>query len=70
MIITLGWAYPWWKTSLYRLKTNDMRFGDQPFRFEGSAASLYVPFATVWIGVALIVAAAAMAEIYGPVAMC
>lgn len=58
MIFTLGWAYPWWKTSLFRLKTNDMRFGDVPFRFEGSAASLYAPFATVWIGAVLIFAGA------------
>ncbi len=58
LLPTLGWAYPWLRVGLNRHMTNDMRFGQHPFHFRGSAAPLYAPFATVWIAGALIVAAA------------
>lgn len=59
LLPTLGWAYPWLRVGLNRHMTNDMRFGQHPFHFRGSAGPLYVPFATVWISGALIVAVAA-----------
>ena len=57
LVPTLGWAYPWLRVGLNRHITNDMRFGQHPFHFRGSAAPLYMPFATVWVGGAIIVAA-------------
>ncbi len=59
LLPTLGWAYPWLRVGLNRHITNDMRFGQHPFHFRGSAAPLYLPFATVWIASALIIVAAA-----------
>ncbi len=56
LVPTLGWAYPWLRVGLNRHITNDMRFGQHPFHFRGSAAPLYLPFATVWIGGAVIIA--------------
>ncbi len=56
LVPTLGWAYPWLRVGLNRHITNDMRFGQHPFHFRGSAAPLYLPFATVWIGGAVLFA--------------
>ncbi len=56
LLPTLGWAYPWLRVGLNRHITNDMRFGQHPFHFRGSAAPLYLPFATVWIAGAVIIA--------------
>lgn len=55
LLPTLGWAYPWLRVGLNRHITNDMRFGQHPFHFRGSAAPLYLPFATVWIGGVVII---------------
>ena len=41
---------PWRATKLQRLLSNDMRFGNRPFRFEARSGPLYGRFAIVWIG--------------------
>lgn len=51
---TLGWATPWRATRLQRILTDDMRFGDRPFRFTGSSGPLYGPFAILWLGALVI----------------
>jgi uncharacterized membrane protein YjgN (DUF898 family) len=51
---TLGWATPWRATRLQRMLTDDMRFGDRPFRFTGTSGPLYGPFAILWFGVLVI----------------
>ena len=48
--LTLGWIMPWRAARLQRLLSNDMRFGDRPFRCEARSGPLYGPFAIVWIG--------------------
>lgn len=53
--LTLGWATPWRATKLQRMLTDDMRFGDRPFRFTGSARPLYGPFAILWVGVLVVI---------------
>ena len=52
---TFGWIIPWRSMYLQRILTNDTRFGDRAFSFEGSAARLYKRFAVLWAGVASIV---------------
>jgi uncharacterized membrane protein YjgN (DUF898 family) len=46
---TLGWILPWRTMALRRRLTSAMHFGSVPFRFEGSAGSLYGPFTAVWL---------------------
>jgi uncharacterized membrane protein YjgN (DUF898 family) len=59
--LTLGWIMPWRATKLQRELSNDMRFGNRPFRFEARSGPLYGPFAILWIGsVFLFVAAGAI----------
>jgi uncharacterized membrane protein YjgN (DUF898 family) len=48
--LTLGWVLPWRAAKLQRLLSNDMRFGDRPFRCEARSGPLYGPFAIVWFG--------------------
>lgn len=48
---TLGWVVPWRATKLQRRLTDDMNFGDQPFRFSGSSGPLYKRYAIRWFGV-------------------
>jgi uncharacterized membrane protein YjgN (DUF898 family) len=47
---TLGWIMPWRATKLQSLLSNDMRFGNRPFRFEARSGPLYGRFAIAWIG--------------------
>ena len=54
--LTLGWIAPWRTTKLQGLLTNDMRFGNRPFRFEASSGPLYPRFAGLWLGSLLVVA--------------
>lgn len=58
---TLGWATPWRATKLQRMLTDDMRFGDRPFRFTGSSGPLYGPFAILWVGALVIVVVTGLA---------
>jgi uncharacterized membrane protein YjgN (DUF898 family) len=47
---TLGWIIPWRSTKLQGLLTNDMRFGNRPFRFDALSGPLYPRFVGLWIG--------------------
>jgi uncharacterized membrane protein YjgN (DUF898 family) len=47
---TLGWIMPWRATKLQRIVSNEMRFGNRPFRFDARSGPLYGPFAILWIG--------------------
>lgn len=47
---TAGWIMPWRSNLLYRAMTNDMRFGNRPFRYAGQAGPLYPPYVVSWIG--------------------
>lgn len=48
--LTGGWLHPWRTNFLYRNITNDTRFGDRPFSYDGQAGPLYPPFALAWVG--------------------
>jgi uncharacterized membrane protein YjgN (DUF898 family) len=48
--VTLGWITPWRATKLQSLISNDMRFGDRPFRFTARSGPLYGSFALLWVG--------------------
>ena len=48
--LTLGWIIPWRATRLQTRLTNDMRFGNRPFRFAAPAGPLYPRFVFLWIG--------------------
>lgn len=56
LVLTLGWASPWRTTKLQGLITNDMKFGNRPFRFTASAGPLYGPFALLWLSAIVIFA--------------
>jgi uncharacterized membrane protein YjgN (DUF898 family) len=55
--LTLGWSTPAMNTELQQRIMRDMRFGDVPFTFRGSAGPLYPAYALCWFGavVALII---------------
>jgi uncharacterized membrane protein YjgN (DUF898 family) len=55
---TLGWIMPWRATKLQGLLSNDMRFGNRPFRFLARSGPLYGRFAVAWIGTVLLFVAA------------
>lgn len=48
-LVSLGWTYPWTNAKLTGSLTNDLRFGDRRFAFEGSARPLYRRFAVIWL---------------------
>jgi uncharacterized membrane protein YjgN (DUF898 family) len=50
IVPTLGWSLPWMQVKLQKILTDDMRFGNQPFHFNGSAKELYKRFAVPWFG--------------------
>lgn len=54
LVASLGWASPWRTTKLQGLITNDMKFGNRPFRFDASSGPLYLPFAVLWFSTILI----------------
>ena len=47
--LTLGWILPWRTVALRRKLVSVMHFGSVPFRFEGSAGPLYLPFFFLWL---------------------
>jgi uncharacterized membrane protein YjgN (DUF898 family) len=55
---TLGWIIPWRATKLQGRLSNDMRFGNRPFRFLARSGPLYGRFAVAWIGTILLFVAA------------
>ena len=48
-ILSLGMAYPVYRTRLQRYRTTHTFFGDRRFRFEGRAAELMRPWLLAWI---------------------
>lgn len=48
--VTVGWFAPWRATKLQEIITNNMRFGDRPFKFTATSGPLYGPFALMWFG--------------------
>jgi len=52
--LTLGWISPWRSARLQKLITDDMRFGNRPFQFTGTAGPLYSRFFVLWFGAILI----------------
>ena len=65
-LITLGWAMPWRRVKLYRIVTEDMRFGDRPFRFTGTSGPLYKRYAITWaILVSVLVLPALLLWLFG-----
>ena len=60
--LTFGWIMPWRTTKLQSLLTNDMRFGNRPFRFAARSGPLYGRFALLWVGsILLLLAVSAIA---------
>lgn len=47
-VVTLGWSTPAMNLMLENRIINEMRFGDQPFRFAGGAGPLYSRYAVCW----------------------
>lgn len=63
VIILLGlvlglWVLPWRSNKLQRTLTNDMRFGDRPLTYSGTAGPLYKRYLYAWFGSALVYLAA------------
>ncbi|MEQ1670813.1 MAG: DUF898 family protein, partial [Hyphomicrobium sp.] len=52
------WVLPWRANKLQAAITNDMRFGDRPLTYSGTAGPLYKRYLFAWGGNALIFAAA------------
>lgn len=48
--LTLGWAYPWRQVKLYKALTDETRFGDRNFAFDGNSKPLMKAFAVLWLG--------------------
>lgn len=57
-LLTLGWATPAMNRMLEDRLINEMRYGDQPFRFAGGAGPLYGRYALCWILTVLVLAPA------------
>jgi uncharacterized membrane protein YjgN (DUF898 family) len=62
-IVVAALIAPWRSNKLTGRITRDMRFGDTPFDFVGTARPLYARFVARWAGV-LLLAVATMAAIY------
>jgi uncharacterized membrane protein YjgN (DUF898 family) len=54
-IFTLGWSTPAMNVELQQRITRDMRFGETPFTFKGSAGRLYPAYALCWFLVTIMV---------------
>jgi uncharacterized membrane protein YjgN (DUF898 family) len=55
MLPTFGWIAPWRANMLQRTLTQDMRFGSQPFAYDGGPGPLYKRFWVIWvIGIVLL----------------
>jgi uncharacterized membrane protein YjgN (DUF898 family) len=51
IIVTLGLAYPWSRSSLERFKMRNTSYGDLPGRFEGSGFRLFLRGLPMWLAV-------------------
>lgn len=64
VIVVIGgllflWVFPWRANLLQARMTHDMRFGDRPLTYTGTAGPLYKRYGFAWLGNALIFAIAA-----------
>ncbi len=57
-IVLALWVLPWRANKLQGLMTNDMRFGDRPLSYSGTAGPLYKRYLYAWLGSALVYLAA------------
>lgn len=57
-IVLALWVLPWRANKLQGLMTNDMRFGDRPLSYTGTAGPLYKRYLYAWLGSALVYLAA------------
>lgn len=57
-LIAVLWVLPWRANLLQGLMTNDMRFGDRPLAYSGTARPLYKRYTLAWLGNTAIIAAA------------
>lgn len=57
-LVAVFWVLPWRSNRLQGMMTNDMRFGDRPLTYTGSARPLYKRYVVAWLGSCLILAAA------------
>ncbi len=62
--LTLGWILPWRRTKLQSLISNNLHFGDRPFRFDADFRPLLGPFAVTWFSAVAIY----LAIVGGPLA--
>ena len=56
--LTLGWIAPWRALYIQRFLIGDTMLGDRRLRLGGSTGKLYLTFSLLWIGTAVLVAAA------------
>lgn len=49
------WVFPWRANKLQKMMTSDMRFGDRPFLYTGTAGPLYKRYAGAWFGSLVII---------------
>ena len=60
-LLTVLWVLPWRANYLQSLMTRDMRFGDRPLSYTGTAPPLYRRYLFAWLGNAMIFGAAVTA---------
>lgn len=53
--LTLGWSTPALNTELQKRIVSEMRFGNAPFSFRGSAGALYPAYAVSWFGMVVLI---------------
>lgn len=57
-LLAMLWVLPWRANYLRAMLTRDMRFGDRPLTYTGTARPLYMSYLFAWVGNAVIFAAA------------
>jgi uncharacterized membrane protein YjgN (DUF898 family) len=57
--LTLGAAYPWMKTDLWRYQIRHTRLGDQTFHFDGNARSVFMAWLPVFVCILCVLGIAA-----------
>lgn len=55
------WVLPWRANLLQRIMTDDMRFGNRPFSYQGGSGPLYKRYFFVWLGTIVLYFAAIVA---------
>jgi uncharacterized membrane protein YjgN (DUF898 family) len=60
-LVAVLWVFPWRSNRLQAAMTADMRFGDRPLTYTGTAGPLYKRYLFAWLGNTMILLAAAAA---------